>query len=79
MKFAFQEKKPPLYIITPTYPRSEQLAELTRLCQTLRLVENLVLIIAEDAAKPTEGVVQYLKESGVKHVYLRGKFSRPYK
>ena len=64
---------PPLYIITPTYPRSEQLPELARLSQTLRLVDNVVLIIAEDAPKPTETVLQYLQESGLKHVYLRGK------
>ncbi len=31
------EKNVPLYIITATYPRLEQLAELTRLGQTLRV------------------------------------------
>ena len=38
-----------LYIITPTFRRSEQAAELTRLFQTLQQVSNLHWILAEDA------------------------------
>ena len=37
-----------LYVITPTYHRSEQLADLTRLMQTLQQVEDLHWIIVED-------------------------------
>lgn len=36
------EKRVPLYIITATYPRLEQLAELTRLGQTLKVRTKLV-------------------------------------
>ena len=47
---------PVIYFITPTYARSEQVAELTRLSQTLLHVKNLVWIVAEDSASCT-GVV----------------------
>jgi hypothetical protein len=38
------EKRVPLYIITATYPRLEQLAELTRLGQTLKVKKPLYVI-----------------------------------
>ena len=38
------EKSVPLYIITATYPRLEQLAELTRLGQTLKNVPNMSIM-----------------------------------
>lgn len=42
---------PPLiYFITPTYPRREQVAELTRLGQTLMHVPRLHWIVADDRA-----------------------------
>ena len=37
----------PLYIVTPTYTRAAQLADLTRLANTLRLVAGAHWIIAE--------------------------------
>ena len=40
---------PVIYFITPTYARREQVAELTRLSQTLLHINNLVWIIAEDS------------------------------
>lgn len=39
---------PIIYFVTPTYPRREQLAELTRLGQTLMHVPNLHWIVADD-------------------------------
>lgn len=41
---------PIIYFVTPTYPRREQLAELTRLGQTLMHVPNLHWIVADDNA-----------------------------
>lgn len=41
---------PVIYFVTPTYPRREQLAELTRLGQTLMHVPNLHWIVADDNA-----------------------------
>ena len=40
---------PTIYLITPTYTRREQVAELTRLGQTLMLTQNIHWVIAEDA------------------------------
>lgn len=37
-----------IYFITPTYPRREQIAELTRLGQTLMHVPQLHWIVADD-------------------------------
>ncbi|XP_042871720.1 galactosylgalactosylxylosylprotein 3-beta-glucuronosyltransferase P-like isoform X1 [Penaeus japonicus] len=65
------EGLPPLYIITPTYPRAEQIPELTRTAQTLMNVPNVVWIVSEDAAVPTQAVVSYLNETGLKTVYRR--------
>ena len=67
------EGLPPLYIVTPTYPRAEQLAELTRFAQTLMNVPNIVWIVSEDAGKPTQAIVDYLVDCPLKTVYLRGK------
>lgn len=40
--------EPIIYFVTPTYPRREQIAELTRLGQTLMHVRNLHWIVADD-------------------------------
>lgn len=40
---------PTIYFITPTYPRREQIAELTRLGQTLMHVPHLHWIVADDS------------------------------
>lgn len=39
---------PTIYFVTPTYPRREQIAELTRLGQTLMHVPHLHWIVADD-------------------------------
>lgn len=39
---------PIIYFVTPTYPRREQIAELTRLGQTLMHIPNLHWIVADD-------------------------------
>lgn len=64
---------PPLYIITPTYRRPEQLAELTRLGYTLKHVNNLFWLVIEDAHQPTELVTKLLKHIGVPFEHLVGK------
>ena len=40
---------PTIYLITPTYSRREQIAELTRLGQTLKLAGNIHWVVAEDS------------------------------
>merc|ERR1712062_86168 len=66
------EEKIGLYVITPTYPRPEQLPELTRLSQTLMHVENILWIVAEDAKEPTYQVVELLErlKPTLPNVYL---------
>ena len=44
---------PMVYVITPTYARPTQKADLIRLCYTLRLVPNVHWVIVEDADTPT--------------------------
>lgn len=45
----FVEKLPVIYFVTPTYPRREQIAELTRLANTLMHVRDLFWIVADDS------------------------------
>lgn len=42
------ETMPTIYFITPTYPRREQIAEITRLGQTLMHIPKLHWIVADD-------------------------------
>lgn len=64
---------PPLYIITPTYRRPEQLAEITRLGYTLKHVPNLFWLIVEDAENRTETVTRLLKQINVPFIHLTGE------
>ena len=51
---------PPIYMITPTYARWTQKADLTRLSQTLMHVPNLHWIVVEDAEEKTKLVTDFL-------------------
>ncbi|MBN3318161.1 B3GA3 glucuronosyltransferase, partial [Atractosteus spatula] len=65
--------KPPLptiYVITPTYARPVQKAELTRLAQTLMHVPSLHWIVVEDAPASTALVGGVLRQSGISHTQL---------
>ena len=68
------EKSVPLYIITATYPRLEQLAELTRLGQTLKNVPNMRWIVADDAANPTKQISSLLYRLNITYKYILGQF-----
>ena len=54
--------KTALYVITPTYSRPTQRAELTRVSQALSGVENVVWIVVEDAQKTSHKVAQFLSK-----------------
>ena len=43
------QSMPIIFVITPTYARPVQKAELTRLCNTFLIVPNLHWILVEDA------------------------------
>lgn len=51
---------PIIYMITPTFTRPTQKADLTRLCQTLMLVHNLHWIVVEDTVSKTSLVTHFL-------------------
>ena len=61
---------PTIYFITPTYSRSEQVAELTRLAQTLLHVPNLHWIIAEDSLMCSPSVASLLERFKMPYTHL---------
>ncbi|KAE8749640.1 hypothetical protein FOCC_FOCC003627 [Frankliniella occidentalis] len=69
----------PLYVITPTYRRPEQLAELTRMAQTLLLVRNVQWLVIEDAKVPSKHVEQLLKRSGLLYQHLTAAMPEQYR
>lgn len=58
------ESIPIIYFVTPTYARSVQMAELTRLGQTLSSVPALHWILVEDAPKCSPAVAKLLRRLG---------------
>lgn len=50
-----------IYYVTPTYPRPEQVPELTRLAHTLMHVPKLHWIVADDQSICSEEVANILK------------------
>lgn len=70
---------PPLYVITPTYRRSEQLAELTRLSHTLMHVPNMHWLVIEDAMVKTPLVEELLQKTGLPYDHLIAPMPEQYK
>ncbi|KAH8370438.1 hypothetical protein KR093_003485, partial [Drosophila rubida] len=77
--FIAVSEPPPLYIITPTYRRPEQLAELTRLGYTLKHVLNLLWLVIEDANSTNPLVAHTLDRIGVPYEYLVAPMPEQYK
>ena len=65
-----KDMMPTIYFITPTYPRSEQIAELTRLAQTLLHIKNLHWIIAEDSPRCSKMVGSLLERFNIPYTHL---------
>ncbi|XP_041926066.1 galactosylgalactosylxylosylprotein 3-beta-glucuronosyltransferase 3 [Alosa sapidissima] len=61
---------PTIYVITPTYARLVQKAELMRLSQTFLHVPQLHWVVVEDADQPTALVRNLLAESGLTYTQL---------
>lgn len=70
---------PPLYIITPTYYRAEQLPELTRLSHTLMLVPNVHWLVIEDAHTKSPLVGELLERTSLKFSHLVAPMPDKYK
>lgn len=65
-----QTKSPVIFVITPTYYRLTQMADLTRLSNTLSLVPNIHWIVIEDFSTTNEHVQKLLETSGLSFTYL---------
>lgn len=62
---------PVIYLITPTNSRHEvQLADLTRLRNTLWLVPKVFWIVVEDSVSKTRKISNFLNFSKIPHVHL---------
>jgi hypothetical protein len=59
-----------IYIITPTYRRPTQIAELTRLQNLLRNVLKLVWIVVEDSDVKSFLISDFLMQSNLPFVHL---------
>ncbi|KAM4547115.1 galactosylgalactosylxylosylprotein 3-beta-glucuronosyltransferase 1-like isoform 2-T3 [Fundulus diaphanus] len=68
-----------LHIITPTYSRPVQKAELTRLANTLLHVSNLHWIVVEDSKMKTALVSHFLQETGLNYTHLNVETPLNYK
>ncbi|XP_076755320.1 glucuronyltransferase P [Xylocopa sonorina] len=69
----------PLYIVTPTYRRPEQIPELTRMSHTLMLVKNVHWLVIEDATVATKQVTRLLERTGLKFEHLTAPMPEKYK
>ena len=63
-------KSPSIFFITPTYPRREQVAELTRLGQTLLLAGNVHWVVAEDSGTCSPLVAALLSRMGLPYTHI---------
>ncbi|KAJ8737347.1 hypothetical protein PYW07_000618 [Mythimna separata] len=59
-----------IYFVTPTYPRPEQVPELTRLAHTLMHVPRLHWIIADDQPACSDIVSDILRRSGLPYTHI---------
>lgn len=64
------EELPTIYVITPTYKRHTQKADLTRLSQTFLHVPKLHWILVEDSEEKTDLVVRFLENCGISYTHL---------
>lgn len=69
---------PTIYVVTPTYRRPEQMADLTRLAQTLMLVPNVHWLVVEDAKTRTPMVADLLRRTGFPYQHLLAPMPQAY-
>lgn len=62
--------EPIIYFVTPTYPRREQVAEITRLGQTLMHVPYLHWIVADDTPVCNNFLNNLLKKFGIPYTHI---------
>lgn len=67
---AHSDPEPIIYFVTPTYPRREQVAEITRLGQTLMHVPYLHWIVADDTPLCNSFLNNLLKQFGIPYTHI---------
>ncbi|KAL5236643.1 hypothetical protein ACI65C_004053 [Semiaphis heraclei] len=68
-----------IYFITPTYPRREQIPELTRLGQTLMHVSRLYWIVADDRPDCSLQIMNLLPDFSIPYTYIASPMPSIYK
>ncbi|XP_075589295.1 galactosylgalactosylxylosylprotein 3-beta-glucuronosyltransferase 2 isoform X2 [Dermatophagoides farinae] len=61
-----------IFLITPTYTRPTQAADMTRLSQTLQLVPDIFWIVVEDAHNRSRSVEDLLRRTNAPYAHLLG-------
>ena len=64
------DQLPTIYLVTPTYARFTQMADLNRLRNTLLNVPKILWIVIEDAPKKTDRITDFMENSGVPHIHF---------
>jgi hypothetical protein len=62
-----------IYVITPTYRRPEQIADLTRLAQALMLVRDVHWLVVEDSHVKSPQLTALIQSFGVRYDHLIGE------
>ncbi|NP_001088079.1 beta-1,3-glucuronyltransferase 1 like L homeolog precursor [Xenopus laevis] len=75
----WSEDIPTIYVITPTYSRPVQKAELVRLANTFLHVVNLHWIVVEDSPRKTKLVANLLEKAGINFTHLNVESPRSLK
>lgn len=65
-----QKPLPTIYFVTPTYSRREQIAEMTRLGQTLMHIPNIHWIVADDNEKCNEALNKLLNKISIPYTHI---------
>ncbi|XP_008935329.1 PREDICTED: galactosylgalactosylxylosylprotein 3-beta-glucuronosyltransferase 1-like [Merops nubicus] len=66
----WSDSLPTIFVITPTYSRPVQKAELTRLANTFLHVQNLHWVVVEDSPRRTNLVSNLLEKAGLNFTHL---------
>lgn len=64
---------PTVYVVTPTYTKHTQHAELLAIGNTLRNIPNITWIVVEENIELSEKVAELLENSQVSYVHLLGR------
>uniref|UniRef100_A0A182M4K6 Galactosylgalactosylxylosylprotein 3-beta-glucuronosyltransferase n=1 Tax=Anopheles culicifacies TaxID=139723 RepID=A0A182M4K6_9DIPT len=75
----FEGTEPMIYFVTPTYPRREQIAEITRLGQTLMHVPRLHWIVADDTSSCSATLNSHIRKFGIPYTQLASPMPEMYR